>query len=242
MIYGKPENYRKIFVKTKNNLTFTDQVLKWLDKFQYMIGGMNMLPVPYVIEQSSQGERSYDIFSRLLKDRIIMVAGEINSQMSTTIIAQLLFLDAQDPDKDVYMYINSPGGEVNAGMAIYDTMNFIHPEVQTIVVGLAASMASVLASSGAKGKRFMLPNSQFMIHQPSGGAQGQQTEIEIAAKEILKTRTKLNHILADNTGQPFEKVENDTERDHWLDAEESLAYGLVDSVITTNDEKNDKTK
>ena len=147
-----------------------------------------MLPIPYVIEQSSRGERSYDIFSRLLIDRIIMVSGPIESQMATAIIAQLLFLDAQDPDKDIYMYINSPGGEVNAGMAIYDTMNFIKADVQTIVIGLAASMASVLASSGAKGKRFMLPNSQFMIHQPSGGAQGQQTEIAIAAEEILKTR------------------------------------------------------
>lgn len=146
-----------------------------------------MLPIPYVIEQSSRGERSYDIFSRLLIDRIIMVSGPIESQMATAIIAQLLFLDAQDPDKDIYMYINSPGGEVNAGMAIYDTMNFIKADVQTIVIGLAASMASVLASSGAKGKRFMLPNSQFMIHQPSGGAQGQQTEIAIAAEEILKT-------------------------------------------------------
>lgn len=165
-----------------------------------------MLPIPYVIEQSSRGERSYDIFSRLLIDRIIMVSGPIESQMATAIIAQLLFLDAQDPDKDIYMYINSPGGEVNAGMAIYDTMNFIKADVQTIVIGLAASMASVLASSGAKGKRFMLPNSQFMIHQPSGGAQGQQTEIAIAAEEILKTRKKLNEILASNTGKPYEQL------------------------------------
>ena len=157
--------------------------------------------------------------------------------MATAIIAQLLFLDAQDPDKDIYMYINSPGGEVNAGMAIYDTMNFIHADVQTIVIGLAASMASVLASSGAKGKRFMLPNSQFMIHQPSGGAQGQQTEIAIAAEEILKTRKKLNEILAANTDNPYERLERDTERDHWLDAEESLEYGLVDKIMKNADDR-----
>jgi len=196
-----------------------------------------MNPIPYVIEQSSRGERSYDIYSRLLIDRIIMVSGPIESQMATAIIAQLLFLDAQDPDKDIYMYINTPGGEVNAGMAIYDTMNFIHADVQTIVIGLAASMGSVLASSGTKGKRFMLPNSQFMIHQPSGGAQGQQTEIAIAAEEILKTRKKLNQILADNTDNPYERLERDTERDHWLDAEESLAYGLVDKIMTNSSER-----
>ncbi|KRN32426.1 ATP-dependent Clp protease proteolytic subunit [Weissella halotolerans] len=201
-----------------------------------------MLPIPYVIEQSSRGERSYDIFSRLLIDRIIMVTGEINSQMSTSIIAQLLFLDAQDPDKDIYMYINSPGGEVIAGLAIYDTMNFIHADVQTITIGLAASMASVLASSGAKGKRFILPNSQFMIHQPSGGAQGQQTEIAIAAEEIMKTRKRLNDILAKNTGQKLERVERDTERDHWLDAQQSLDYGLVDQIMTNVDERDPKKK
>ena len=166
-----------------------------------------------------------------------MVNGPIESQMATAIIAQLLFLDAQDPEKDIYMYINSPGGEVNAGMAIYDTMKFVRPDVQTVVIGLAASMASVLASSGTKGKRFILPNSQFMIHQPSGGAQGQQTEIAIAAEEILKTRKKLNEILAENSGQPFERVEGDTERDHWLDAEESLAYGLVDKIMTSANEQ-----
>lgn len=201
-----------------------------------------MLPIPYVIEQSSRGERSYDIFSRLLIDRIIMVTGEINSQMSTSIIAQLLFLDAQDPDKDIYMYINSPGGEVIAGLAIYDTMNFIHADVQTITIGLAASMASVLASSGAKGKRFILPNSQFMIHQPSGGAQGQQTEIAIAAEEIMKTRKRLNDILAKNTGQKLERVERDTERDHWLDAKQSLDYGLVDQIMTNVSERDPKKK
>lgn len=190
-----------------------------------------MLPIPYVIEQSSRGERSYDIFSRLLIDRIVMVTGPIDSQMSTSIIAQLLFLDAQDPEKDIYMYINSPGGEVIAGMAIYDTMQFIKSDVQTIVIGMAASMGSVLASSGAKGKRFILPNSQFMIHQPSGGAQGQQSDIAIAAEEIMKTRKKLNQILADNTGQPYERLEQDTERDYWLDAEESVAYGLADKIM-----------
>ncbi len=197
-----------------------------------------MNPIPYVIEQSSRGERSYDIFSRLLIDRIIMVNGPIETGMSTAIIAQLLFLDAQDPDKDIYMYINSPGGEVNAGMAIYDTMNFIKSDVQTIVIGLAASMASVLASSGTKGKRFILPNSQFMIHQPSGGIQGQQTEMAIAAEEILKIRKKLNKLLAKNTGQNYEKVEHDTERDHWLDAEESLKYGLVDKIMMSSKEQN----
>ena len=196
-----------------------------------------MNPIPYVIEQSSRGERSYDIYSRLLIDRIIMVSGPIESQMATAIIAQLLFLDAQDPDKDIYMYINSPGGEVNAGMAIYDTMNFIHADVQTIVIGLAASMASVLASSGAKGKRFALPNSEILIHQPSGGAQGQQTEIAIAAEEILKTRKKLNEILAANTDNPYERLERDTERDHWLDAEESLEYGLVDKIMKNADDR-----
>ncbi|MCW0953782.1 ATP-dependent Clp protease proteolytic subunit [Weissella ceti] len=201
-----------------------------------------MLPIPYVIEQSSRGERSYDIFSRLLIDRIVMVTGPIDSQMSTSIIAQLLFLDAQDPEKDIYMYINSPGGEVIAGMAIYDTMQFIKADVQTIVIGMAASMGSVLASSGAKGKRFILPNSQFMIHQPSGGAQGQQSDIAIAAEEIMKTRKKLNQILASNTGQPYERLETDTERDYWLDAEESVAYGLADKIMTNASDRETEDK
>lgn len=201
-----------------------------------------MLPIPYVIEQSSRGERSYDIFSRLLIDRIVMVTGPIDSQMSTSIIAQLLFLDAQDPEKDIYMYINSPGGEVIAGMAIYDTMQFIKSDVQTIVIGMAASMGSVLASSGAKGKRFILPNSQFMIHQPSGGAQGQQSDIAIAAEEIMKTRKKLNQILADNTGQPYERLEQDTERDYWLDAEESVAYGLADKIMVNAADRETENK
>lgn len=187
--------------------------------------------VPTVIEQSSRGERAYDIYSRLLKDRIIMLSGPIEDDMANSIVAQLLFLDAQDSTKDIYLYINSPGGVVTSGMAIYDTMNFIKADVQTIVIGMAASMASVLVSSGAKGKRFGLPHSQVLIHQPSGGAQGQQTEIEIAATEILKTRKMINQILADNSGQPIEKINQDTERDHYLTAQESVDYGLLDGIM-----------
>ena len=190
--------------------------------------------VPTVIEQSSRGERAYDIYSRLLKDRIIMVSGPIVDNMANSIVAQLLFLDAQDSTKDIYMYINSPGGVVTAGMAIYDTMNFIKSDVQTIVIGMAASMASVLVSSGAKGKRFGLPHSTVMIHQPSGGAQGQQTEIQIAAEEILKTRKMLNEILAANSGQTFEKVQQDTERDNFMTAQEAVDYGLLDGIMDSN--------
>ena len=190
--------------------------------------------VPTVIEQSSRGERAYDIYSRLLKDRIIMVSGPIEDNMANSIVAQLLFLDAQDSTKDIYMYINSPGGVVTAGMAIYDTMNFIKSDVQTIVIGMAASMASVLVSSGAKGKRFGLPHSTVMIHQPSGGAQGQQTEIQIAAEEILKTRKMLNEILAANSGQTFEKVQQDTERDNFMTAQEAVDYGLLDGIMDSN--------
>lgn len=190
--------------------------------------------VPTVIEQSSRGERAYDIYSRLLKDRIIMLSGPIEDEMANSIVAQLLFLDAQDSTKDIYLYINSPGGVVTSGMAIYDTMNFIKADVQTIVIGMAASMASVLVSSGAKGKRFGLPHSQVLIHQPSGGAQGQQTEIEIAATEILKTRKMLNAILAKNSGQPIEKIQADTERDHYLTAQEAVDYGLLDGVMENN--------
>ncbi|MDR3241456.1 MAG: ATP-dependent Clp protease proteolytic subunit [Lactobacillaceae bacterium] len=196
-----------------------------------------MNPIPYVIEQSARGERSYDIYSRLLIDRIIMLTGPIDSGMAATIKAQLLFLDAQDPDKDIYMYIDSPGGEVIAGMSIYDTMNFVHADVQTIVVGLAASMASILASSGAKGKRFMLPNSEFLIHQPMGGTQGQETEMKIAYEQIFKTRERLAKVLAENSGQSLEKVNEDIERDYWLDADESLAYGLIDKVMVNSSEK-----
>ncbi len=190
--------------------------------------------VPTVIEQSSRGERAYDIYSRLLKDRIIMLSGPIEDEMANSIVAQLLFLDAQDSTKDIYLYINSPGGVVTSGMAIYDTMNFIKADVQTIVIGMAASMASVLVSSGAKGKRFGLPHSQVLIHQPSGGAQGQQTEIEIAATEILKTRKMLNGILAKNSGQPIERIQADTERDHYLTAQEAVDYGLLDGVMENN--------
>ena len=190
--------------------------------------------VPTVIEQSSRGERAYDIYSRLLKDRIIMLSGPIEDDMANSIVAQLLFLDAQDSTKDIYLYINSPGGVVTSGMAIYDTMNFIKSDVQTIVIGMAASMASVLVSSGAKGKRFGLPHSQVLIHQPSGGAQGQQTEIEIAATEILKTRKMLNEILAKNSGQPIEKINRDTERDHYLTAQEAVDYGLLDGIMENN--------
>ena len=190
--------------------------------------------VPTVIEQSSRVERAYDIYSRLLKDRIIMVSGPIEDNMANSIVAQLLFLDAQDSTKDIYMYINSPGGVVTAGMAIYDTMNFIKSDVQTIVIGMAASMASVLVSSGAKGKRFGLPHSTVMIHQPSGGAQGQQTEIQIAAEEILKTRKMLNEILAANSGQTFEKVQQDTERDNFMTAQEAVDYGLLDGIMDSN--------
>ena len=190
--------------------------------------------VPTVIEQSSRGERAYDIYSGLLKDRIIMVSGPIEDNMANSIVAQLLFLDAQDSTKDIYMYINSPGGVVTAGMAIYDTMNFIKSDVQTIVIGMAASMASVLVSSGAKGKRFGLPHSTVMIHQPSGGAQGQQTEIQIAAEEILKTRKMLNEILAANSGQTFEKVQQDTERDNFMTAQEAVDYGLLDGIMDSN--------
>lgn len=187
--------------------------------------------VPTVIEQSSRGERAYDIYSRLLKDRIIMLSGPIEDDMANSIVAQLLFLDAQDSTKDIYLYINSPGGVVTSGMAIYDTMNFIKADVQTIVIGMAASMASVLVSSGAKGERFGLPHSTVMIHQPSGGAQGQQTEIQIAAEEILKTRKMINGILAENSGQPIEQIERDTERDHYLTAQEAVDYGLLDGIM-----------
>lgn len=193
--------------------------------------------VPTVIEQSSRGERAYDIYSRLLKDRIIMLSGPINDDVANSIVAQLLFLDAQDSSKDIYMYINSPGGVVTAGMAIYDTMNYIKSDVQTIVIGMAASMASVLASSGAKGKRFGLPHSEVLIHQPSGGAQGQQTEIEIAATEILKTRKMLNGILANNSGQDLETIQRDTERDHYFTAQEAVDYGLLDAVMDKNETK-----
>ena len=190
--------------------------------------------VPYVIEQTSRGERSYDIYSRLLKERIIFLDGEVNDASASVIVAQLLFLEAEDPNKDINLYINSPGGSVTAGMAIYDTMNYIKCDVSTICIGMAASMGAFLLSSGAKGKRFALPNAEVMIHQPSGGAQGQATEIKIVAEHILRTRTKLNEILAANTGQPLEVIERDTERDNYMSASEAAAYGLVDTVISNH--------
>jgi len=188
--------------------------------------------VPYVVEQTSRGERSYDIFSRLLNDRIIMLGEEVNDTTASLIVAQLLYLEAQDPDKDIQFYINSPGGSVTAGMAIYDTMQYIKCDVSTICIGMAASMGAFLLSSGAKGKRLILPNAEVMIHQPSGGSRGQATDIQIMAEQILKTKEKLNKILAENTGKSVEQVTQDCERDHWLTAEEALEYGLVDKVIT----------
>ena len=187
--------------------------------------------VPYVIEQTPQGERSYDIYSRLLKDRIIFLGDEVTDAAASVIVAQLLFLESEDPNKDIYLYINSPGGSVTAGMAIYDTMQYIKCDVCTICIGMAASMGAFLLAGGAKGKRQALPNAEIMIHQPSGGTQGQASEILIAAEHILKTRKKLNQYLADNTGQPLEKVEKDTDRDNWMSAEEAVAYGLFDSVV-----------
>ncbi|KRL13467.1 ATP-dependent Clp endopeptidase proteolytic subunit ClpP [Schleiferilactobacillus perolens] len=187
--------------------------------------------VPTVIEQTSRGERAYDIYSRLLKDRIIMLSGEVNDQMANSIIAQLLFLDAQDSEKDIYLYINSPGGVITSGLAIMDTMNFVKADVQTIAIGMAASMASILLTAGTKGKRYALPNATVLIHQPLGGAQGQQTDIQIAAEEILKTREKINQILADTTGQPIEKIQQDTERDNYLTAEQAKDYGLIDHIM-----------
>ena len=187
--------------------------------------------VPTVVESTNRGERAYDIYSRLLKDRIIFLSGEVNDQMSDIIIAQLLFLESEDPDKDIQFYINSPGGVVTSGLAIYDTMNYIKPDVSTICIGQAASMGAVLLSSGTKGKRFSLPNSNIMIHQPSGGAQGQASDIVIQAEQIIKIKEKLNHILASNTGQDLEKIEKDTDRDFAMTAEEALEYGLIDQVI-----------
>jgi ATP-dependent Clp protease protease subunit len=194
------------------------------------IQGLGM--VPMVIEQSGRGERSYDIYSRLLKERVIFLVGPVNDYVANLVVAQLLFLESENPDKDISFYINSPGGSVSAGMAIYDTMNFIKPEVSTLCTGMAASMGAFLLAAGAKGKRFSLPNSKVMIHQPSGGSQGQATEIEIAAREILKTREQLNRILAERTGQSLAKIELDTERDYYMTAEETKAYGLIDAVIT----------
>ena len=187
--------------------------------------------VPYVIEQTSRGERSYDIYSRLLKERIIFLGEEVNDVTAGLVVSQLLFLESEDPDKDINLYINSPGGSVTAGMAIYDTMQYVKCDVSTMCMGMAASMGAFLLSGGTKGKRLALPNAEIMIHQPSGGAQGQATEIEIAAEHILRTKKKLNTILSENTGQPYETIVKDTERDNWLTAQEALEYGLIDQVM-----------
>ncbi len=191
----------------------------------------NMSYIPYVVEQTGRGERSYDIYSRLLKDRIIMLSGEVNDQVASTIVAQLLFLEAQDPDKDIYLYINSPGGVITSGLSIYDTMNYIKPDVITICIGQAASMGAFLLSSGAKGKRYALPNARIMIHQPSGGAQGQSTDIQIQAQEIQRLKDTLNEIMAKNCGKTSKEVERDTERDNFMSSQEALEYGLIDRVL-----------
>ena len=200
---------------------------------RYRKGVKKMALVPYVVEQTGRGERSYDIYSRLLKDRIIFLGEQIDEHVAGLVVAQLLFLEAEDPEKDICIYINSPGGSVTAGMAIYDTMQYIKPDVSTICVGMAASMGAFLLSSGAKGKRYALPNAEIMIHQPLGGVNGQAEDIKIHAEWILKTREKLNRILAANSGQPLEKVERDTDRDHFMSADEACAYGLIDQVITS---------
>jgi len=193
--------------------------------------------IPYVVEKTGRGERSYDIYSRLLKDRIVMLSGEVNDQVASTIVAQFLFLEAEDPEKDIYFYINSPGGVVTAGMAIFDTMNYIRPSVATICIGQAASMGAFLLSSGEKGKRYALPHARIMIHQPLGGAQGQATDIAIQAEEILRMKKELNTILAKNTGQTVKQVEKDTDRDNFMSAFEAQKYGMIDEVLIKNDKK-----
>jgi ATP-dependent Clp protease, protease subunit len=195
------------------------------------LDAQNLGMVPMVIEQSGRGERAYDIYSRLLKERVVFLVGPVNDQSANLVVAQLLFLESENPDKDISFYINSPGGSVSAGMAIYDTMNFIKPDVSTLCMGMAASMGAFLLAAGAKGKRFALPNARVMIHQPLGGAQGQATDIEIHAREILRLRSDLNRILSERTGQPLEKIERDTERDYFMAAAEAAEYGLVDKVI-----------
>jgi ATP-dependent Clp protease protease subunit len=203
---------------------------------------MNMSLIPYVIEQTSRGERSYDIYSRLLKERIVFLGEEVNSVSASVVVAQLLFLEAEDPSKDIHMYINSPGGEITSGMAIYDTMHYIKCDVSTICIGMAASMGAFLLAGGAKGKRMALPNAEIMIHQPLGGAQGQATEIEIAAKHIIRTKEKLNTLLAENTGKPYEQIAQDTERDNWLSAQEALEYGLIDSIVESRPKDKEEDK
>ncbi len=198
--------------------------------------------IPIVVEQSSRGERAYDIYSRLLKDRIIIMGEEVHDAMANTVIAQMLFLESEDPDKDINMYVNSPGGSVTAGMAIYDTMQYIKPDIATICMGQATSMAALLLAAGTEGKRYALPHSRIMIHQPLGGTQGQATDIDIHAREILKMRDTLNHILFEHTGQPLEKVRKDTERDYFMTSEEAKKYGIVDKVITTREMQNQLSK
>ena len=211
---------------------------RFTDFYASMHGGESVTPtalgyIPMVIEQSGRGERAYDIYSRLLKERVIFLVGPVNDQSANVIVAQLLFLESENPDKDVALYINSPGGSVYAGMAIYDTMRFIKPEVSTLCTGLAASMGAFLLSAGTKGKRFSLPNSRIMIHQPSGGAQGQATDIQIQAREILDLRERLNAMLAENTGQTVERIALDTERDNFMSAQDAVSYGLIDKVLTS---------
>ena len=211
---------------------------RFTDFYASMHGGESVTPtslgyIPMVIEQSGRGERSYDIYSRLLKERVVFLVGQVNDQSANLVVAQLLFLESENPDKDISLYINSPGGGVYAGLAIYDTMQFIKPDVATLCTGMAASMGAFLLSSGAKGKRYSLPNSRIMIHQPLGGAQGQATDIEIQAREILSLRDRLNQILANNTGQPIERIREHTERDNYMAPEDALAYGLIDKVLTT---------
>lgn len=205
-----------------------------------MMGNITNELVPMVVEQTSRGERSYDIYSRLLKERIIFLGSEVNEVTASLVVAQLLFLEAEDPDKDIQLYINSPGGSVTAGMAIYDTMKFIKCDVSTICIGMAASMGAFLLAGGTKGKRYALPNAEIMIHQPLGGAQGQATEIEIAAKHILQTKEKLNRMLAENTGKPYDEICEDTERDNWKSAAEAKEYGLIDEVIEKRPTSDDK--
>lgn len=211
---------------------------RFTDFYAAMNGGSSVTPsglgyIPMVVEQSGRGERAYDIYSRLLRERLIFLVGPVNDASANLVVAQLLFLESENPDKDISFYINSPGGSVYAGMAIYDTMQFVKPDVSTLCTGIAASMGAFLLSAGQKGKRFTLPNSRIMIHQPSGGTQGQATDIQIQAKEILDLRERLNRILATNTGQPVERIELDTERDNFMSAEDAVSYGLVDKVLTT---------
>jgi ATP-dependent Clp protease protease subunit len=220
---------------------------RFTDFYASMHGGSSVTPtglgyIPMVIEQSGRGERSYDIFSRLLKERVIFMVGPVNDQTANLVVAQLLFLESENPDKDIALYINSPGGSVYAGMAIFDTMNFVKPDVSTLCTGLAASMGAFLLAAGAKDKRFSLPNSRIMIHQPSGGAQGQSTDIQIQAREILDLRARLDKILAEKTGQSVERISQDTERDNFMSAEDAVSYGLIDKVLVSRAETAEQTK